>query len=126
MVSHALLSTDARFFLFPASLVAQVLVGAIGNTPTIWVHGVGDISAAVILSRRNPGEPTNLHRPRVDLGHILSMGGLGWAPDDAEIINTGMTRWNCRPGHALGCAGRVHRESCQGRQSTNLHTLAVL
>ena len=62
MVSHALLSTDARFFLFPAILVAQVLVGAIGNTPTIWVHGVGDISAAVILSRRNPGEPTNLHR----------------------------------------------------------------
>jgi hypothetical protein len=66
--------------------------------------------------------------PRVvpDLGHILSMGGLGWAPDDAEIINTGMTRWNCRPGHPLGCAGRVHRESCQGRQSTNLHTLAAL
>jgi len=64
--------------------------------------------------------------PRVDLGHILSMGGLGWAPDDAEIINTGMTRWNCRPGHPLGCAGRVHRESCQGRQSMNLHTIAVL
>ena len=64
--------------------------------------------------------------PRVDLGHILSMGGLGWAPDDAEIINTGMTRWNCRPGHPLGCAGKVHRESCQGQQSMNLHTLAAL
>ena len=64
--------------------------------------------------------------PRVDLGHILSMGGLGVGPDDAEIINTGMTRWNCRPRHALGCPGRVHRESCQGRQSMNLHTLAAL
>ena len=33
---------------------------------------------------------------------------------------------NCRPGHPLGCAGRVHRESCQGRQSMNLHPLAAL
>ena len=37
VVSHALLSTDARFFLFPAILVAQVLVGAMGNTPPIWM-----------------------------------------------------------------------------------------
>ncbi len=35
VVSHALLSTDERFFLFPAILVAQVLVGAMGNTPPI-------------------------------------------------------------------------------------------
>ena len=37
VVSHALLSTDARFFLFPAILVAQVLVGAMGNTSPIWM-----------------------------------------------------------------------------------------
>jgi hypothetical protein len=48
VVSHALLSTDARVFLFPAILVAQVLVGAMGNTPPMWVHGVGDISAGIL------------------------------------------------------------------------------
>ncbi len=39
-------------FLFPAILIAQVLVGSMGNTPPIWVNGVGDISAAVSLSWR--------------------------------------------------------------------------
>ena len=64
--------------------------------------------------------------PRVDLVHILSRRGLGWAPDDAEIINTGMPRWIGRRGHALGRAGRVHSDSCQGRQSMILHTPAAL
>ncbi len=49
VVSHALLSTDARFFLFPAILVAQVLVGAMGNTPSIWGDAVGDISAVILF-----------------------------------------------------------------------------
>jgi hypothetical protein len=40
---HSLLSTDVRFFLFPTILVAQVLVGAMDNTPPIYI-GVGDIS----------------------------------------------------------------------------------
>ena len=35
------LSTDEWFFLFPTTLVAQVIVGSMGNTPPIWVHGVG-------------------------------------------------------------------------------------
>ena len=48
VVSHALFSTDARFFLFPAILVAQVLVGAMGNTPPIWI-GVGDFSTVILL-----------------------------------------------------------------------------
>ena len=34
--------------LFPAILVVQVLVGAMGNTPPIWVHGVGDISDVIL------------------------------------------------------------------------------
>jgi hypothetical protein len=43
------LSTDARFFLFPTILVAQVLVGAMGNTPPMcMVHGVGDISVVIL------------------------------------------------------------------------------
>ncbi len=37
VVSHDLLSTDVWFFLFPSILVAQVLVGAMGNTPPIWM-----------------------------------------------------------------------------------------
>ena len=36
------LSTDAWFFLFPAILAAQVLVGSMRNTPSIWVYGIGD------------------------------------------------------------------------------------
>ena len=48
VVSHALFSTDARFFLFPAILVAQVLVGVMGNTPPIWI-GVGDFSTVILL-----------------------------------------------------------------------------
>ena len=50
ITSHSLLSTDARFFVFPGILVSQVFVGVMGNTPPIWVHGVGDISDDVILS----------------------------------------------------------------------------
>ena len=42
------LSTDEQVFLFPTILVAQVLVGAMGNTPPIWVHDVGDISAVIL------------------------------------------------------------------------------
>ena len=42
------LSTDARFFLIPAILVAQVLVEAMGNTPPIWLHGVGDIWVVIL------------------------------------------------------------------------------
>ena len=37
VVSHSLLSTDERFSLFPAILVAQELVGTMGNTPPIWM-----------------------------------------------------------------------------------------
>ena len=37
------LSTDGRFFLFLVILVDQVLPGSMGNTPPIWVDGVGDI-----------------------------------------------------------------------------------
>jgi hypothetical protein len=42
------LSTDARVFLFPGSLVPQVLMGAMSNNPPIWVHGVGDISVVIL------------------------------------------------------------------------------
>ena len=42
------LSTDEWFFVFPVILVAQVLVGAMGNTPPIWVHEVGDISVVIL------------------------------------------------------------------------------
>jgi len=38
----------------------------------------------------------------VDLGHILSTKGRGWATDDADIIITDMTRWIDRSGHVLG------------------------
>jgi hypothetical protein len=47
-VSHVSLSTDARFFLFPAILVAQVLVGAMGNTPLIWFMGLGTFSVVIL------------------------------------------------------------------------------
>jgi len=47
---YGIFFTDARFFLFPAILVAQLLMGALGNTPPIWVWCLGTFSA-VILSR---------------------------------------------------------------------------
>ena len=40
--------------------------------------------------------------PMVDLGHILSTKGRGWATDDAENIITDMTRWIDRSAHVLG------------------------
>ena len=44
------LSTDEWVFLFATILVDQVFVGAMGNTPPIWVEGVGDISDVSTLS----------------------------------------------------------------------------
>jgi hypothetical protein len=68
VVSHALLSTDARFFLFPAILVAQVLVGAMGNTPPIWVWCLGTFSAVILscwilYSVWGPGPPRKDYTP---------------------------------------------------------------
>jgi hypothetical protein len=40
--------TEARFFLFPAILVAQLLMGAMGNTPPIWVWCLGTFSAVIL------------------------------------------------------------------------------
>ncbi len=37
VVSHYLLFTDARFFLFVTILVTQVIMGSMGNTPPIWM-----------------------------------------------------------------------------------------
>ena len=51
------LSTDARFFLFPTILVAQVLVGAMGNTPPYVFMGLG-----TFLLLHLYGRTTLLHR----------------------------------------------------------------
>ena len=42
------LSTDSWFVLFPTILVTQEIVGVMGNTLPIWVHGVGDISDVIL------------------------------------------------------------------------------
>ncbi len=41
--------------------------------------------------------------PRVDSGHILSLRGRAWAPDDAGVMNADMQRCIGKSGHALGC-----------------------
>jgi hypothetical protein len=49
VVSHSLLSTDERFSLFPAILVAQELVGTMGNTPPIWMWCWGHLCCYSLL-----------------------------------------------------------------------------
>ena len=60
VVSHALFSTDAWFFLFPAILVAQVLVGAMGK----YSSNMGMVLGTFLLLSFRPGFCTFACGPR--------------------------------------------------------------
>ena len=65
---YGIFLTDERFFLFPAILVAQLLMGAMGNTPPIWVWCLGTFSAVILscwilYSVWGPGPPRKDYTP---------------------------------------------------------------